>query len=59
MFLPWKKVENNLILPWQKCKTNYFMTTLNRKIDTFIDKFYKETKKALLITGARQTTTNA
>lgn len=34
------------------------MTTLNRKIDTFIDKFYKETKKALLITGARQTTTN-
>lgn len=36
------------------------MTTLNRKIDTlFIDKFYKETKKALLITGARQTTTNA
>ncbi len=35
------------------------MTTLNRKIDTFIDKFYKETKKALLITGARQTATNA
>lgn len=31
------------------------MTTLNREIDTFIDKFYKETKKALLITGARQT----
>lgn len=27
---------------------------INRKIDTFIDKFYKETTKALLITGARQ-----
>lgn len=27
---------------------------INRKIDAFIDKFYKETKKALLITGARQ-----
>lgn len=27
---------------------------INRKIDSFIDNFYKETTKALLITGARQ-----
>ena len=30
------------------------MIMLNRKIDKYIQKFYKETSKALLITGARQ-----
>lgn len=27
---------------------------INRKIDAFLDTFYRTTKKALLLTGARQ-----
>jgi uncharacterized protein len=50
---PWKSVKKWSFLPWKNVGKSV-KTMIKRKIEHWLDQFFKNTKKALLITGARQ-----
>ena len=48
--LSWKSGRNEVYLSWKRGND-----MLKRKIDNYLSDYYKSTKRALLVTGARQT----